>query len=73
MAGRAGRSLDGEKTLGESYVICKNSEKEKVSQLVVKTIPDIESCMAEDKRGLSRALLEAIACGLVKSVYDVER
>lgn len=73
MAGRAGRSLGGEKVIGEAYVLCKPHEKEKVSELIVKALPNIESCMSGEKRGLTRALLEAISCRLVRTVYDIER
>lgn len=73
MAGRAGRKAQENKNPGESYVFCKSPEKDRVSELISKRVPDIESCMAGNKCGLTRALLEAISCGLVKTVFDVER
>ncbi|PYI03628.1 DNA-directed DNA polymerase theta [Aspergillus sclerotiicarbonarius CBS 121057] len=67
MCGRAGRK--GKDEVGETYLICGNSDLQAVCDLLEADMPAIESCLAPEKRGLKRALLEAIATGLV-SGYD---
>ncbi|KAK1145921.1 hypothetical protein N8T08_003868 [Aspergillus melleus] len=63
MCGRAGRK--GKDEVGETYLICGKSDFEAVCDLLEADMPAIESCLAPEKRGLKRALLEAIATGLV--------
>ncbi|PYH89900.1 DNA-directed DNA polymerase theta [Aspergillus ellipticus CBS 707.79] len=63
MCGRAGRK--GKDEAGETYLICGNSDLQAVCDLLEADMPAIESCLAPEKRGLKRALLEAIATGLV--------
>ncbi|KAL4898218.1 hypothetical protein BDV59DRAFT_166419 [Aspergillus ambiguus] len=67
MCGRAGRK--GKDEVGETYLICGKSDLQAVCDLLEADMPAIESCLAPEKRGLKRALLEAIATGLV-SGYD---
>ncbi|RAK82822.1 DNA-directed DNA polymerase theta [Aspergillus costaricaensis CBS 115574] len=63
MCGRAGRK--GKDEAGETYLICGDSDLQAVCDLLEAEMPAIESCLAPEKRGLKRALLEAIATGLV--------
>ncbi|GJP94739.1 hypothetical protein CBS115989_938 [Aspergillus niger] len=63
MCGRAGRK--GKDDAGETYLICGDSDLQAVCDLLEAEMPAIESCLAPEKRGLKRALLEAIATGLV--------
>ncbi|KAL1979876.1 hypothetical protein VTN96DRAFT_5034 [Rasamsonia emersonii] len=63
MRGRAGRK--GKDTVGETYLICQKSDLEAVSEIWEAETPAIESCLARDKKGVKRALLEAIATRLV--------
>ncbi|KAI9372787.1 hypothetical protein BJX61DRAFT_505709 [Aspergillus egyptiacus] len=63
MCGRAGRK--GKDEAGETYLICGKSDLQAVCDLLEADMPAIESCLAPEKRGLKRALLEAIATGLV--------
>ncbi|KAF5858045.1 hypothetical protein ETB97_004942 [Aspergillus alliaceus] len=63
MCGRAGRK--GKDEAGETYLICGKSELQAVCDLLEADMPAIESCLALEKRGLKRAILEAIATGLV--------
>ncbi|RAK71612.1 DEAD/DEAH box helicase [Aspergillus fijiensis CBS 313.89] len=67
MCGRAGRK--GKDEAAETYLICGNSDLQAVCDLLEADMPAIESCLAPEKRGLKRALLEALATGLV-SGYD---
>ncbi|KAL2802272.1 hypothetical protein BJX63DRAFT_415500 [Aspergillus granulosus] len=63
MCGRAGRK--GKDEAGETYLICGRPDLQAVCDLLEADMPAIESCLAPEKRGLKRALLEAIATGLV--------
>ncbi|KAJ6123005.1 Helicase C-terminal [Penicillium capsulatum] len=63
MCGRAGRK--GKDDAGETYLICVKADLEAVCDLLDADMPAIASCLAPEKRGLKRALLEAIATGLV--------
>ncbi|KAJ6175456.1 hypothetical protein N7485_002370 [Penicillium canescens] len=63
MCGRAGRK--GKDETGETYLICVKADMQAVCDLLDADMPAIESCLAPEKRGLKRALLEAIATGLV--------
>ncbi|KAJ5678441.1 Helicase C-terminal [Penicillium maclennaniae] len=63
MCGRAGRK--GKDEAGETYLICVKADMEAVCNLLDADMPAIESCLAPEKRGLKRALLEAVATGLV--------
>ncbi|OJJ03195.1 hypothetical protein ASPVEDRAFT_53684 [Aspergillus versicolor CBS 583.65] len=70
MCGRAGRK--GKDEAGETYLICGNADLKAVCDLLEADMPAIESCLAPEKRGLKRALLEAIATGLVSGVEAVK-
>ncbi|KAL3481207.1 hypothetical protein BJX99DRAFT_243835 [Aspergillus californicus] len=63
MCGRAGRK--GKDEAGETYLVCGSSDLQAVCELLEADMPAIESCLAPEKKGLKRALLEAIATGLV--------
>ncbi|KAL4816130.1 hypothetical protein BDW67DRAFT_54743 [Aspergillus spinulosporus] len=70
MCGRAGRK--GKDEAGETYLIVGKSDLQAVCDLLEADMPAIESCLAPEKRGLKRALLEAIATGLVSGVEAIK-
>ncbi|KAJ5219344.1 Helicase C-terminal [Penicillium cinerascens] len=70
MCGRAGRK--GKDEAGETYLICIKADMEAVCDLLDADMPAIESCLAPEKRGLKRALLEAIATGLVSGCEAIK-
>ncbi|KAL4808674.1 hypothetical protein BDV18DRAFT_132888 [Aspergillus unguis] len=70
MCGRAGRK--GKDDAGETYLICGKSDLQAVCDLLEADMPAIESCLAPEKRGLKRALLEAIATGLVSGLEAIK-
>ncbi|OKL59679.1 hypothetical protein UA08_05271 [Talaromyces atroroseus] len=63
MRGRAGRK--GKDTVGETYLICQKADLEAISEIWDAETPAIDSCLAQDNKGVKRALLEGIATRLV--------
>ncbi|KAJ6156631.1 Helicase C-terminal [Penicillium chrysogenum] len=70
MCGRAGRK--GKDNAGETYLICVKADLQAVCDLLDADMPAIESCLAPEKRGLKRALLEAVATGLVSGCEAIK-
>lgn len=70
MAGRAGRK--GRDTFGESILLIKAREWDATKKLVTGSIPPLESCLCENKRGMIRPLLEVISSGVVETVHDID-
>ncbi|CAI7602466.1 unnamed protein product [Penicillium pancosmium] len=70
MCGRAGRK--GKDSSGETYLICVKADLEAVCDLLDADMPAIASCLAPEKRGLKRALLEAVATGLVSGFEAIK-
>ncbi|KAJ5791854.1 uncharacterized protein N7518_008865 [Penicillium psychrosexuale] len=70
MCGRAGRK--GKDNAGETYLICVKADMQAVCDLLDADMPAIESCLAPEKRGLKRALLEAVATGLVSGYEAIK-
>ncbi|KAJ5630057.1 Helicase C-terminal [Penicillium herquei] len=70
MCGRAGRK--GKDDAGETYLICIKADLEAVCDLLDADMPAIESSLVPEKRGLKRALLEAIATGLVSGCEAIK-
>ncbi|KAJ5654628.1 HelicaseC-terminal [Penicillium lividum] len=70
MCGRAGRK--GKDDAGETYLICVKADLEAVCDLLDADMPAIESSLIPEKRGLKRALLEAIATGLVSGCEAIK-
>ncbi|XP_024542477.1 helicase and polymerase-containing protein TEBICHI-like isoform X1 [Selaginella moellendorffii] len=71
MAGRAGRA--GIDTHGESILICKSEELSRMLPILKEGCQPLQSCLAEEKNGMMRALLEVVAGGIVQSAQDVNR
>ncbi|KAF8080568.1 hypothetical protein N665_0934s0009 [Sinapis alba] len=71
MAGRAGRT--GIDTKGESVLICKPGELKRIMSLLNDSCPPLESCLSEDKNGMTHAILEVVAGGIVQTAKDIHR
>ncbi|XP_059641680.1 helicase and polymerase-containing protein TEBICHI isoform X1 [Cornus florida] len=71
MAGRAGRT--GIDTKGESVLICKPEEIKRIMGLLNDSCPPLHSCLSEDKNGMTHAILEVVAGGIVQTANDIHR
>ncbi|XP_073129538.1 helicase and polymerase-containing protein TEBICHI isoform X2 [Henckelia pumila] len=71
MAGRAGRT--GIDTKGESVLICKPEEVKRILALLNDGCPPLYSCLSEDKNGMTHAILEVVAGGIVQTADDIHR
>ncbi|KAI3468240.1 hypothetical protein Pfo_024903 [Paulownia fortunei] len=71
MAGRAGRT--GIDTKGESVIICKPEETKKILALLNDSCPPLYSCLSEDRNGMTHAILEVVAGGIVQTASDIHR
>ncbi|KAF5748241.1 DNA polymerase theta-like isoform X1 [Tripterygium wilfordii] len=71
MAGRAGRT--GIDTKGESVLICKSEEIKRIMGLLNESCPPLSSCLSEDKNGMTHAILEVVAGGIVQTAHDIHR
>ncbi|GAA0144171.1 DNA-directed DNA polymerase [Lithospermum erythrorhizon] len=71
MAGRAGRT--GIDTKGESVLICKPEEAKRILGLLNDACPPLHSCLSEDKNGMTHAILEVVAGGIVQTATDIHR
>ncbi|XP_057799459.1 helicase and polymerase-containing protein TEBICHI [Salvia miltiorrhiza] len=71
MAGRAGRT--GIDTKGESVLICKPEEAKKILALLNDSCPPLHSCLSEDRNGMTHAILEVVAGGIVQTANDIHR
>jgi replicative superfamily II helicase len=70
MKGRAGRK--GKDEIGETYMCCHQRDVEAIADLMEAELPNVESCLLPGKRGIKRALLEAIATKLATSIDSVD-
>ncbi|GFP80266.1 helicase and polymerase-containing protein tebichi [Phtheirospermum japonicum] len=71
MAGRAGRT--GIDTKGESVILCRQEETKKILALLNDSCPPLNSCLSEDRNGMTHAILEVVAGGIVQTASDIHR
>ncbi|VVB10640.1 unnamed protein product [Arabis nemorensis] len=71
MAGRAGRT--GIDTKGESVLLCKPGELKRIMALLNESCPPLQSCLSEEKNGMTHAILEVVAGGIVQTAKDIHR
>jgi len=67
MRGRAGRK--GKDEVGETYLCCQKIELEPVAELLEAELPAVVSCLTPERRGINRAILEAISTRML-STYE---
>ncbi|XP_062018737.1 helicase and polymerase-containing protein TEBICHI isoform X1 [Rosa rugosa] len=71
MAGRAGRT--GIDTKGESVLICKPEEIKRIMGVLNESCLPLRSCLSEDMNGMTHAILEVVAGGIVQTANDIHR
>jgi len=54
-------------------LICKPEEVKKVTALLNKSCPPLHSCLSEDMNGMTHAILEVVAGGIVQTASDINR
>ena len=69
MIGRAGRK--GVDTEGESILLCRESDRKRVEQLVLSDLKPVKSCLIQDNgetlcSSMKRAILEVIVSGVAR-------
>ncbi|KXS16810.1 hypothetical protein M427DRAFT_144616 [Gonapodya prolifera JEL478] len=69
MRGRAGRK--GKHVMGESVIMCKKADLDKVQKLLTSEVRPVKSCLMDELKGMKRALMDVIAARLVKTESDV--
>ncbi|KAF5955661.1 hypothetical protein HYC85_008517 [Camellia sinensis] len=71
MAGRASRTrID---TKGESVLLCKPEDVKRIMGILNDSCPPLHSCLSEDKNGMTHAILEVVASGIVQTANDIHR
>lgn len=54
-------------------LICKPDEVKRVAGIVNDSCPPLQSCLSEDKNGMTHAILEVVAGGIVQTASDIHR
>lgn len=54
-------------------LICKPEEAKKILALLNDSCPPLNSCLSEDRNGMTHAILEVVAGGIVQTAGDIHR
>ncbi|RVW17374.1 Helicase and polymerase-containing protein TEBICHI [Vitis vinifera] len=54
-------------------LICKPEEVKRICGLLNESCPPLYSCLSEDKNGMTHAILEVVASGIVQTANDINR
>lgn len=54
-------------------LLCKPEEVKRIVALISDSCPPLHSCLSEDKNGMTHAILEVVAGGIVQTANDINR
>lgn len=54
-------------------LICRPEEIKRIKALLNDSCPPLQSCLSEDKNGMTHAILEVVASGIVQTANDIHR
>lgn len=57
----------------QQVLICKPEEAKKILTLLNDSCPPLYSCLSEDRNGMTHAILEVVAGGIVQTASDIHR
>lgn len=57
----------------DQVLICKPEEVKRICGLLNESCPPLDSCLSEDKNGMTHAILEVVAGGIVQTANDINR
>lgn len=57
----------------QQVLICKAEESKRILTLLNDTCPPLHSCLSEDRNGMTHAILEVVAGGIVQTASDIHR
>lgn len=59
--------------LCNQVLICKPEEVKRIIKIVNDSCPPLHSCLSDDKNGMTHAILEVVAGGIVQTASDIHR
>jgi DNA polymerase theta len=54
-------------------LVCRPEEVKRITGIVRSNCPPLESCLSEDKNGMTHAIMEVVAGGIVQTANDIHR
>lgn len=54
-------------------LVCRPEEVKRITSIIRSNCPPLESCLSEDKNGMTHAIMEVVAGGIVQTANDIHR
>jgi DNA polymerase theta len=54
-------------------LVCRPEEVKRITGIIRSNCPPLESCLSEDKNGMTHAIMEVVAGGIVQTANDIHR
>lgn len=54
-------------------LVCRPEEVKRITGIVRSDCPPLQSCLSEDKNGMTHAIMEVVAGGIVQTASDIHR
>jgi DNA polymerase theta len=54
-------------------LVCRIEEVKRITGIIRSNCPPLESCLSEDKNGMTHAIMEVVAGGIVQTANDIHR